>query len=370
MSENKSDLKRTPLYYKHVEEGARMVPFSGWEMPVQYAGIIEEHMHTRSRAGLFDICHMGEFFLKGPSSAKDLNRLVTCHVDDMPEGKCHYGFMLNENGGIIDDLIVYKISQEEFMLVVNAGTVDKDRAWIEANISSDTFFIDDSSNIAKVDIQGPITGKIMASLCGDDVIESLKRFWFKKVEVNGARILLSRTGYTGELGYELFFPVSSAERIWDTLLACEGVKPAGLGARDTLRLEMGYSLYGSDIDEEHTPLEADHAKFVCMEKDFIGKEALVRQEKEGVSRILTGFICEGRRSARGHFGVFADGKEVGEVTSGAFSPSLKQAIGMCYMEKGSVADDKEIVLSDGKIEIGGRVKSVPFITPHVHVGNL
>lgn len=347
-----------------------MVPFSGWEMPVQYTGIIEEHMHTRARASLFDICHMGEFFLKGPSSAKDLDRLVTCRIDDMPEGKCHYGFMLNGNGGIIDDLIVYKISQEEFMVVVNASTLDKDKAWIEKNISSGTFFIDDSSNIAKVDIQGPVTGKVMASLCGSDVIDNLKRFWFTKVDLNGVKVLLSRTGYTGELGYELFFPVSSAERIWDTLLACEGVRPAGLGARDTLRLEMGYSLYGSDIDEEHTPLEADHAKFVHMGKDFIGKETLVRQQKEGVTRVLTGFVCESRRSARSHFGVFADGREVGEVTSGAFSPSLKQGIGMCYMDTESAVEDKEIVLSDGNIEIDGRVRSVPFVTPHVHVGNL
>ncbi|MBD3426774.1 MAG: glycine cleavage system aminomethyltransferase GcvT [Candidatus Omnitrophica bacterium] len=363
MSENNTDLKFTPLYQKHVEEGARMVPFSGWKMPVQYSGIIEEHLHTRSRAGLFDICHMGEFFLKGPSSEEDLERIVTCQISGSPEGKCHYGFMLNEKGGIVDDLIVYKISPEEYMLVVNAGTVDKDAEWIKANISGDTFFIDDSDNIAKLDLQGPTSGKVVTSLCGEEVVLSLKRFCFVKTVIDEVKVILSRTGYTGELGYELFFPVSQAERLWDMILSREGVKPVGLGARDTLRLEMGYSLYGSDIDEEHTPLEAGLERFIHMEKDFIGKDALIRQKKEALPRVLKGFVCEGRRSARSHFGVFFDGEEVGTVTSGAFSPCLKVGIGMCYLDPGHAVSGNHITLSDGRIEIGGRLTDVPFLNP-------
>jgi aminomethyltransferase len=360
MSKKEGDLRKTPLYNKHLGSGAKMVPFSGWDMPVQYTGIIEEHLHTRAKAGLFDICHMGEFFIKGPTADRDLDRLVTCRIDDMPPGKCRYGFMLNEEGGIIDDLIVFKISEGEYMLVVNAGTVDKDRKWVEKNVSRGNFFIDDSDNIAKIDIQGPSSGEIMASLAGEKTVSALKRFCFTKVDIKGVMVLSSRTGYTGELGYELFFPVSSAEEVWDMLLKSGDVKPVGLGARDTLRIEMGYSLYGSDIDEDHTPFEANLARFVCMDKDFIGKEALLQQEAEGVRRFLMGFVCEGRRAAREHFDVIVDGKRSGEITSGAFSPCLKRGIGLCYIERDLATEGREILLSDGKVEIKATLKNVPL----------
>jgi len=339
-----------------------MVAFSGWNMPVQYSGIIEEHLYTRTRAGLFDICHMGEFILKGPSAAADLEKLVTCRVDDMPAGRCRYGFMLNEAGGVIDDLIVFRIAEDDFMVVVNAGTVSKDREWIEGRVSPETEFRDISDITAKLDLQGPLSREILGAVAGDgrEAVEGLKRYNFTEMDLDGVTTLVSRTGYTGELGYELFFPPEHAERFWDRFMEQGVARPVGLGARDTLRMEMGYSLYGNDIDEEHTPLEGNLARFVRMEKDFIGREALASQESGGFSRILTGFICSGRRSARSHFKVKKDGEEVGEVTSGAFSPCLKKGIGLCYIEKELAGEGTGIVLTDGRVEIEAGIKSVPL----------
>jgi len=252
------------------------------------------------------------------------------------------------------------------MLVVNAGTVEKDRMWIESRISPSVrfsaSFSDESEKTAKLDLQGPSSAQVLSRLVDRAVVNGIKRYYFTYTNIAGIKVLLSRTGYTGELGYELFFPVEHAERIWDMLLEFDDVKPVGLGARDTLRLEKGYSLYGNDIDEERTPFEANLAKFVYMEKDFIGREALLSRGTETDDRLLTGFICEGRRSARSHFKVLLDGREIGEVTSGAFSPCLKKGIGLCYMEKALVTGGREIALTDieGRTEIGAVVKGIPL----------
>lgn len=362
MSQDESSLKNTPLHAKHIDLGARMVPFSGWNMPVQYTGIIEEHMHTREKAGLFDICHMGEFFLKGDTAAIDVERLFTRKVDDMDPGRCRYGFLLNDSGGVIDDIIVYKISEDNFMFVVNAGTIEKDKAWITGQISPDTEFIDKSDDTAKLDLQGPESAEVLKKLVDPSELEEIKRFSFKEVEIEGSKVLLSRTGYTGELGYELFFAQAAAGKIWDALMACDGVKPVGLGARDTLRMEMGYPLYGNDIDEDRTPVEAGLSKFVAEDKDFIGKDVLMDEKESGPGSVLTGFVCEGRRSARGHFKVQSEGETVGEVTSGSFSPCLKKGIGLCYISKGFSAEGTEIVLTDGKVEIKAVIKKPPLLS--------
>lgn len=367
MSTSDHNLKKTPLYDKHVEAGARMVAFSGWEMPVQYTGIIEEHLATRFKAGLFDICHMGEFFIKGPSVEKDLGRLVTCGLEGMNRGRCHYGFLLKEDGGIIDDLVVFKISREEYMLVVNAGTREKDAEWIREHLSSENEFSDGSSGTAKIDLQGPLSPGIISSLFGRPELGNLKRFSFTHVDWDGTKcpkgtkIMVSATGYTGEKGYEIFLPGQGVEKLWDALLTFDDVKPAGLGARNTLRLEMGYSLYGHDIDEGHTPLEANLGRFVDMRKAFIGKERLLQQEKEGFDRVLTGFVCEGRRSAREHYSIMAGDKKAGEVTSGAFSPCLKKGIGLCYIDKKLAVEGQEIAITDGKVEIKAQIKKPPFV---------
>lgn len=360
MTEIIQDSRKTVLYDRHIAAGAKMVPFSGWSMPVQYEGIIAEHLHTRERAGLFDICHMGEFFLRGPAAQKDLENLVTCRVGDMPEGRCRYGFLLNDDGGIIDDLIVFRTGTEEFMLVVNAGNTAVDAAWIAGRVSGGTAFTDESDKIAKIDVQGPIAPDVMKTAGWDDTVTGLGRFRFIRTRINGIEVLVSRTGYTGENGYELFFGAEHACGIWDLLLGQEGVKPIGLGARDTLRMEMGYSLYGNDIDEVHTPFEAVLDRFVVIEKDFNGKEALLKQRSKGIERVLTGFVCEGRRSARSHFSVIAGGSPAGEVTSGAFSPCLKKGIGLCYINRAFSSEGQKIVLTDGKAEIKGRVTDLPI----------
>jgi len=359
MSKNDSCLKKTPLYDRHLAAGARIVPFAGWSMPLQYTGIIAEHLHARTKAGLFDICHMGEIFLRGPGAAEEINSLITCRVDDMPSGRCRYGFLLNETGGIIDDLIVFRISPEEFMLVVNGACREKDLAWIEAHVSGRVTVADESDKTAKLDIQGPSSGAVLATLLPHETLEDIKRYRFINTQIDGIRVLLSRTGYTGELGYELFFPAEDAIQLWDALIKIDGVKPIGLGARDTLRLEMGYSLYGNDIDEKHTPPEANLAKFVFMEKDFIGKEAILKQSREGTPRVLTAFVCEARRSARRHFAVLAKGKTVGEVTSGAFSPCLEKGIGLCYIDKDLSGEGTAVTLTDGKTEIEAVIHGIP-----------
>lgn len=356
-------LKKTPLYDKHIEFGARMVSFSGWKMPLQYSGIIVEHCHTREKAGLFDTCHMGRFLIRGKGCVQALEKMLTCGVGDMRCGKCRYGFLLNDNGGIIDDLIVFRFKDNEYMMVVNAGSAEKDRKWIKSRISGDVRFFDDSVNTAKLDIQGPLSGRIVSEAFGIGIEDEPGRFSFRKIDFKGIDVVLSRTGYTGEDGYEIFFPAEHSVRFWDILTADKDiVKPVGLGARDTLRLEMGYSLYGSDLDEEHTPLESNLSRFVLMDKDFTGKEALLKQINDGVGFILKGFVAEGRRSARHGFKVFCGGKEAGRVTSGAFSPCLKKAVGLCYIDRRFSGPGTEIELSeDGRVKIPARISETPFL---------
>jgi len=354
------ELRKTPLYEKHSAKGAHMVPFAGWSMPVQYTGIIEEHLHTRSKAGLFDICHMGEFIIKGPDAESDLERLLTCRIDTLKEGRCRYGFLLNETGGIIDDMIIFHTAPEEFMMVVNAGTLEKDSTWIRSCLSRGTVFEDISDKTAKIDLQGPLSAEIMDTLIRE--ISSLGRFSFTRAELAGTSVIVSRTGYTGEDGFEIFSEAREAGKLWDMFEGFREVKPAGLGARDSLRLEMGYSLYGHDIDALHTPFEANLNKFVHMEKDFIGKPALAEQSQKGFSRILTGFICQGRRTARENYRVISDAnKEAGRVTSGAFSPCLKRGIGLCYIDKNLVQEGQEIILANGAVEIQAEIKNPPFV---------
>ncbi|MDP8259030.1 MAG: glycine cleavage system aminomethyltransferase GcvT [Candidatus Aadella gelida] len=360
MPERDLNLKRTPLYEEHLKLGAKIVPFSGWSMPLQYTGIIDEHFQTREKVGLFDICHMGELVVEGRAAENDLEKLLSCSIKDIAQGKCRYGFLLNGSGGIIDDLIVFRTGEETFMLVVNSATTQKDLDWILQNISSETKARDISEETAKIDLQGPGSSSVIKQVTGYDEETKLKRFSFDEISLEGIKILLSRTGYTGEAGYELFFDAPMAPRVWQALLSCEEAKPIGLGARDTLRMEMGYSLYGNDIDETRSPLEASLSAFVCMEKDFIGKTALIKQLEEGVEQVLKGFICEGRRSARKGFSVIIKGQTIGKVTSGGFSPSMQKGIGLCYLDAESSNAGTEILLTDGKIEIKAVISDMPI----------
>jgi glycine cleavage system T protein (aminomethyltransferase) len=360
MSETSCELKQTVLYQKHHELNARLVPFAGWCMPVQYESIISEHLHTRSEVSIFDISHMGEFFVKGERAEEDVNRLVTCDIKGLSNGRCKYGFLLSNDGTVIDDLIVFKISSEEFLLVVNAARITQDKTWIMSNLEGGSVLIDESEDTAKIDVQGPRSEEALNAVFDPVEIREIKRFGFRYITWKGNDILISGTGYTGEKGYEIFMPKEFAAEIWDALLAIDNVKPAGLGARDSLRLEVGYPLYGHDIDAEHTPFESGLDRFVCLEKDFIGKQAIVENEASS-KRVLAGFVCDGRRSAREGFKVFIDDVERGYVTSGVFSPCLKKGIGYCRIDQAYSDIGQKIVLSDGKVLIAAEVVNPPFI---------
>ncbi len=347
---------RTSLHEKHVAAGARMVPFAGWEMPVQYAGIIEEHMHTRSRASLFDTSHMGEFRLSGAGAFADIDRLFTGRLDNLADGRGRYGFLLNTEGGIIDDIMVFRIGPNELFLVVNAATTAKDRDWIKGNLSPGTTLADESPATAMIALQGPLAPEVLQAHM--PAAAALKRFALARGSIGGISCVVSRTGYTGEEGYEIFTPWAEAPRIWDLLLRRSDVRPAGLGARDTLRLEKGYSLYGNDIDDRRSPREADLMRFVQADKEFSGKAALLAREPR---QLLIGFVCEGRRTPRAHFEVRSGGRKVGDVTSGGFSPVLRQGVGLCYVEAGLAEAGREVVVTDGRVEIPARLKKPPLV---------
>jgi len=352
-------MKKTPLYNEHLALKAKMVGFHGWDMPLQYTGIIEEHLHTRNMVSVFDICHMGEFLIKGPNAAEDINHLFTSAVDSLKIGQCRYGFLLNEKGRILDDLITYRLDQNEFMLVVNAETKVNDAAWIKGHLSKGTFLEDISDRTAKIDLQGPHSQEVLSSLI-DLPLDGLKYFGFKSGKMRGIKSIISRTGYTGELGFELYFDIGSAVNIWETILNIKIVKPAGLGSRDTLRLEMGYPLYGQDINLEYTPVESGHMHLISMDKDFIGKPAIEKQVSKGAHQNLVGFILEGRQAVRPGYDIFCDNKKIGIVTSGSFCPSLKCAIGLGYVKPGFKNTGTELNFVSGRRQLSGQVAGLPF----------
>lgn len=322
---------RTPLYRLHVSLGARMAPFAGWDMPIQYQGIVAEHHHTRTAASIFDTCHMGEFEFCGPGAEADLERLVTMRVSTLREGQCRYGYLLREDGGILDDVTVFRRARDRFFMVVNAGTLVADAAWIEGRLSPGTEFEDRSAGRAKLDVQGPAS-----RACMEEALESplpdLKYFRFTEVELAGVPCTLSRTGYTGEWGYEIYFPAEAAAPMWERLTAPGRILPAGLGARDTLRLEVGYPLYGHELGLDRTPVGASRGMFVDTTKDFIGREAVIRDLENGVSRYLAGIRLDSRRAARPGDRILSDGREIGVVTSGSLAPSLGVAVALAYID--------------------------------------
>lgn len=350
---------RTCLYGEHVRLGARMVPFAGWEMPLLYRGIIPEHIHTREKVSVFDICHMGEFALSGSSAEADLERLLTQRVASIPEGGCAYGYLLAEDGGVMDDLICCRFRKDFFWLVVNASTAPADAQWIRAHLSTGTIFRDLSAETAKLDIQGPLArGEMEKAL--KIKLPDLGYYRFQPLEIEGVSCVLSRTGYTGEFGYELYLPAAQAALFWNKLLSGSSILPAGLGARDTLRVEMGYPLYGHELSRARTPAGAARGKFIDMDKQFIGREAVSRDMENPSSRKLCGLRLEGRMAARPGDEVF-DGEEViGEVTSGLFAPSLNVAVALAYVDRRvSECGRKLGVKSRGRV-LPVEVTALPF----------
>jgi aminomethyltransferase len=331
-----------------------MVDFGGWDMPVEYSGIVDEHMAVRTRAGLFDVSHMGEVEIAGADALAAVQRISSNDASRLAVGQAQYSALTTPQGTFVDDLLVYRLAPEHFLLVVNAGNIDKDYRWIAEQIkpAGDAVAVNNSARYALLAVQGPAAREIVQPLTGVD-LAGLKYYWFATGEVAGVRTTISRTGYTGEDGFEIFAPPQAAERLWDALLGAgrvAGMIPCGLGARDTLRLEAAMRLYGNDIDETTSVLEADLGWIVGWKKpDFIGADTLRRQKAEGVPRKLVGFEVEERGIARHGHEVFIDGTKAGHVTSGTQTPFVKKAIGMAY-----VPSDRTEVGGTMEIDIRGR----------------
>ena len=327
--------KTTPLYEEHVRRGAKIIPFGGWLMPVQYTSIVGEHQAVRNNVGIFDISHMGQLIVSGPAAGKWLNSMLTNNIDKLGLGQGQYTFLLSEDGGIIDDLIVYRIEKGEFLLVVNAARTDEDFAWLDRHRPTDVDLKNRSADFGGVAIQGPRVAQLFHALFGEDV-DLPARNHIADLGFDGAKVSVARTGYTGEDGVEVFFRTKDAVKFWNAVLEKGdpfGIKPCGLGARDTLRLEVCYPLNGSDLSPERNPIEAGLGFFVDLTKPkFIGREALLKTKENGSPEKLVAFRMQAKGPPpRSHYLVFENGERIGEVTSGTLSPSLNYGIGMAYV---------------------------------------
>lgn len=339
--------KRTPLYDEHVRRGARMIPFGEWIMPVQYSSIMEEHQAVRKNIGMFDISHMGQLIVSGPAAAGWLNTMLTNNIDKLDVGQGQYTFLLNDAGGIIDDLIAYRIGDQKFLLVVNASRTDEDFEWLDRHREGELLLGDRSAHFGGVAIQGPRVTELFVDLPSRNHIVD--------VDLDGMPVSIARTGYTGEDGVEVFFGAQDAAKFWNTVLDIGeklGIKPCGLGARDTLRLEMCYPLNGSDLSPERNPIEAGLGFFVDLTKPkFTGRDVLLKVKENGPAQKLAAFRMEGKGPPpRPHYSVFANGERIGEVASGTLSPSLNYGIGMAYIDapQAKVGSKIEIEIRENK----------------------
>jgi aminomethyltransferase len=349
------ELKRTPLWEEHRNAGAKLVAFAGYDMPVQYrSGIIAEHQAVRKFAGLFDVSHMGEIDVRGPQALDLVQYVTTNDASKLEYGQAQYSVMCREDGGAIDDCIVYRM-RDGYMIVVNASNRVKDRDWISHHAQKfDCEVNDRSDDVALIAIQGPRAERILANLT-DTNLEAIRYYHFDEGQVAGASAIISRTGYTGEDGFELYVAAGDALELWRRLLevgASDGLTPAGLGARDSLRLEMGYALYGNDIDEKKTPLEAGLGWVTKLDKgDFLGAEALRTLKEKGVRQKLVGFVLKEKGFPRHGYEVRAEGQAIGEVTSGTVSPSMENGVGLAYVasEASKIGTPIEIMVRDKPI---------------------
>ena len=357
------DLRRTPLHECHREAGAKIVPFAGWEMPVQYESVIEEHRAVRERAGLFDVSHMGEISVRGPGAVSYLEALTPNHVAKLGLGRAHYSGLLTEAGTYVDDLLIYRLGEQDFLVVVNASNRDKDFAWMQRHASADVEVEDVSDRYALLALQGPRAVEILAPLTDVD-LSALRYYGFAAGTVDGHRAIVSRTGYTGEDGFELYLDPAAAPVVWRLLLERgreHGLVPAGLGARDTLRLEAGMALYGHELDDATTPWEAGLDWVGKLDKgDFVGRDALVRQRESGVPRKLVGFEVTGRGIGRQGHPLRHGGRVVGKVTSGTWSPTFERALGMGYVETALATSGNEVELEVRERPVPARLAAIPF----------
>ena len=356
-------LKKTPLHAAHVALGARMVPFGGWDMPVEYAGITAEHMAVRTAAGLFDVSHMGELLVRGTGAQDFVQRLTPNDVSKLSPGRAHYSALLTERGTYLDDLLVYRLSDEEFLLVVNAANAEKDLVWLleQRTARERSVVIEDvSDRYALLALQGPRAAEALNGLTGIDLGE-IRYYRFAQGELLERPALISRTGSTGEDGFELYLDPEDAPALWRRLVERDEVTPAGLGARDTLRLEAGLALYGHELDEETTPWEAGLGWTVKLESgEFLGRDALLAQRERGVERRLIGFELSDRGIARQGHEVVREGEPVGTVTSGTWSPTFEKALGMAYVASEVAEGNGEVTIRVRRRELAARVVELPF----------
>ena len=338
-----AELSRTPLYDLHVELGARMVPFAGWEMPVQYSGIIEEHLAVRNKAGLFDVSHMGEARIRGKDAAAFLDAVMTNEFSSLQPNHARYTIMCYPDGGCVDDLIIYRIAKDEFLICLNASNATKDIAWLKSQVGNwDVQIMDECTHWAQLALQGPLAEKILSGLTHLK-LESLKRFGFVTGEVAGAKdCIVARTGYTGSPGFEIYVPASQGSAVARAILEkgkTDGLLPIGLGARDSLRLEAGYPLYGHELSEKISPIQAGLSWTVKFSKpQFIGRESLLSQTEKGVNSKVVLYSLNDRRIARPGATVFSGEQAVGEILSGTLSPVLNKPIGTALVSSGSMTD--------------------------------
>jgi aminomethyltransferase len=356
-------LKKTPLHAAHVALGARMVPFGGWDMPVEYSGITAEHMAVRNAAGLFDVSHMGEVEIAGKGALEAVQHMTSNDASKLQVGQIQYSGLTTPQGTFVDDLLVYRFGPSHYLLVINAGNIDKDVPWITARAkekSPDVAIVNSSDRYALIAVQGPKAEEILQTLTAID-LPAIKYYWFAHGEIAGVRGTVSRTGYTGEDGFEVMIPPAMAATVWDALLAAgkpHGLIPCGLGARDTLRLEAAMRLHGNDIDEQHTVVEADLGWIVGWKKEaFLGREVLLAQKANGTDKTMVGIEMIDRAIARHGHPVLHDGQPVGVVTSGTQRPFLKKAIGLAYVPPALKAPGTEL-----EIDIRGR-KAKAVVVP-------
>ncbi|MEI8102581.1 MAG: glycine cleavage system aminomethyltransferase GcvT [Chlorobium sp.] len=361
-------MKKTALYSWHEQAGAKIIDFGGYLMPVQYAGILAEHKAVRSAAGLFDVSHMGNFYVKGALAKDFLQSMTTNDLNKARDGQAQYNLMLYPSGGIVDDLIIYRIDSETFFLIVNASNAEKDFAWLQQHLGAfeGVALEDHTDRLSLIALQGPLALDILATVFPSVDLEALGSFQFCTALFNGSEVIIARTGYTGEKGVEICLPNEAAVALWEALVDAgkeSGIQPVGLGARDTLRLEMGYSLYGHEIDQETNPLEARLKWVVKMEKGhFIGKEACQQVERH-LQRGVAGFSLEGRVLPRQHFRVFnTDHQEIGWVCSGTLSPTLQEPVGTCNIIRQYTSLGTSILVEVRGALHPGSIRSLPFVT--------
>lgn len=358
------DLKKVVLNDLHEQLGAKMAPFAGYNMPVRYSSDIEEHNNVRNGVGIFDVSHMGEILVKGPKALDLLQHITTNDVSALSVGKAQYSCITNENGGIVDDIIIYKIGEEEYMLVVNASNIEKDWDWISSNNIQKAELVNISDQIGLFAVQGPLAAGALQSLTAID-LSAMRPYTFEKgTFADVPNVLISATGYTGSGGFEIYFPNTYAREVWDKIFdagKAYDIKPVGLGARDTLRLEMGYSLYGNDLNDTTTPLEAGLGWITKFTKRFIGDDILKRQKEKGVEKRLVGFELLERGIPREGYAIQnTQGQEIGKVTSGTQSPTLSKGIGLGYVEANFAVVGEEIYIRVRNKQLKAQIVKPPF----------